>query len=157
MTEIAELHQLMRCVAIESCFTMFEPDEIPTHETLERIVETQRKTQQGEIFLAKSASHTVGYTTIQRGMLDCNRGVGTLTFGVCDSYQGRGIGSALMEAVIDWSKQHDVYRLQLDVHVDNHRAIALYTKYQFRIEGTMHRCVKIAGQFADKYRMALLF
>jgi Acetyltransferases, including N-acetylases of ribosomal proteins len=45
-------------------------------------------------------------------------------------------------------------RLELTVMVHNERAIALYKKMGFEIEGTKKRSMRIDGQYVDEYYMA---
>lgn len=83
------------------------------------------------------------------------RHVGEIGMMVRDDWQGKGIGTALMQALVDLAdKWLNLYRLELDVYTDNEPAIKLYKKFGFEIEG---RCVGMAfrdGQFIDSYAMA---
>ena len=77
--------------------------------------------------------------------------------GVSSAAQGRGIGSALMQALCDYADQWgQVLRLELTVFSDNARAIALYRRFGFRIEGTHRGFALREGAFADVYSMARL-
>jgi GNAT superfamily N-acetyltransferase len=51
-----------------------------------------------------------------------------LGLGIIDGYRGRGIGSALMETIIDWAGE---VTLVLRVFPHNERARALYRKFGF--------------------------
>jgi putative acetyltransferase len=72
-------------------------------------------------------------------------------------HKGRGIGSALMQTICDTAdKWMNVTRLELTVFTDNERAIALYRKFGFEIEGT-HRAYALRdGAYADTHFMARL-
>jgi putative acetyltransferase len=76
---------------------------------------------------------------------------------VHDDYHGRGIGTALMAALVDTADNWlNLKRLELTVFVDNEPAIKLYKKFGFAIEGT-HRAEAFRdGVFVDAYRMARL-
>jgi diamine N-acetyltransferase len=50
--------------------------------------------------------------------------------------QRQGIGSALLQAVRDWARQHQARRLWLQVNRGNTQAIAAYQKYGFHIVGS---------------------
>jgi putative acetyltransferase len=78
-----------------------------------------------------------------------------LGMGVVTAWQGQGVGSALMAALVDLADNWlNVFRLELTVYVDNERAIALYRKFGFETEGT-HRCYALrAGEYVDAYAMA---
>jgi L-phenylalanine/L-methionine N-acetyltransferase len=72
-------------------------------------------------------------------------------------WQGRGVGTALMQALVEiadgWM---NVIRLELTVYTDNERAIALYRKFGFEIEGTHKAWALRAGRYADVHAMARL-
>jgi putative acetyltransferase len=70
-------------------------------------------------------------------------------------HQGQGIGKALMEAVLDLADNWLMLkRVELSVFVDNERAIALYRKMNFVVEGTKKYAAARNGIYADEYLMA---
>src|SRR5690606_26859743 len=76
---------------------------------------------------------------------------------VHDSYQGQGVGSALMEAAIELAERWlAITRIQLTVYVDNEPALALYRKYGFEVEGTLRDYAFRDGRYVDAYLMARL-
>ena len=81
--------------------------------------------------------------------------VGELGMGVRDSWQGKGVGTALMQAALDLADNWlGLRRIELRVYADNARAIALYRKFGFEIEGT-HRLYAIRnGAYVDSLSMA---
>lgn len=101
----------------------------------------------------------MGSATVRRMFPVRVRHVAHLSLGVHPEHQGRGIGRALMEAVIDWAERGEgrgVTRLDLDVFAVNHRAIALYRSLGFEIEGTRRDFVRFEdGSFSDDHVMAL--
>ena len=76
---------------------------------------------------------------------------------VRDDWQGKGAGTALMQAAIDLAdKWLNLSRLELEVYTDNEPAIRLYKKFGFVIEGTLIRYAYRDGQYVDTYAMARL-
>lgn len=74
---------------------------------------------------------------------------------VRDDYHGHGIGSALMAALINLADNWlNLKRLELTVYCDNERAIALYQKYGFEIEGRRRYDAFRDGEFVDTYAMS---
>ena len=70
-------------------------------------------------------------------------------------WQGRGVGNALMAAMCDLADNWlDVIRLELTVYTDNERAIALYRKHGFEVEGTLRAYALRAGRYVDSFAMA---
>jgi putative acetyltransferase len=80
-----------------------------------------------------------------------------LGLSVAHEAQGQGVGRALMQALVDWADRWgQVLRLELNVYADNERAIALYRKFGFEIEGT-HRAYALRdGAYVDSLSMARL-
>jgi putative acetyltransferase len=80
-----------------------------------------------------------------------------LGLAVREAFQRQGVGSALMEALVSIADNWlNVSRIELTVFTDNERAIALYRKHGFEIEGTHKAYALRAGKFADTYSMARL-
>ena len=76
--------------------------------------------------------------------------VGHIGMGVHDRWQGQGLGTALMAAVVDFADQWlNLSRLALSTFVDNEAAIHLYQKFGFEIEGTLRRDVFREGRLVD--------
>lgn len=76
---------------------------------------------------------------------------------VRDDWQGKGIGTALMQAAVDMADRWlNISRLELEVFVDNEPALKLYKKFGFEIEGTLRKSVFRDGEYVDTYTMARL-
>ena len=85
------------------------------------------------------------------------RHVGQIGMAVRDDWQGKGVGTALMEAAVDLAdKWLNLTRLELEVYTDNAPAIRLYEKFGFTIEGTLAQFAFRDGQYVDSYLMARL-
>lgn len=75
--------------------------------------------------------------------------------GVRDDWQGRGVGTALMQAVVDMADNWlNLVRIELTVFADNAGAIRLYERFGFVEEGR-HRAYGFRnGVYADAIAMA---
>ena len=74
---------------------------------------------------------------------------------VPSAWQGKGVGKALMGAICEVADGWlNVIRLELTVYTDNERAIALYRKFGFVIEGTHKAYALRAGRYVDALAMA---
>jgi L-phenylalanine/L-methionine N-acetyltransferase len=83
--------------------------------------------------------------------------VGSIGMGVHDEFQGRGVGTALMEAIVDLAfKWLGLRRIELTVYADNDAAVRLYQKFGFEIEGTARSYALRNGALVDAYHMARL-
>jgi putative acetyltransferase len=85
------------------------------------------------------------------------RHAGQIGMAVRDDWQGKGVGTALMQAAIDLADNWiNLTRLELEVYTDNEPAIRLYKKFGFTIEGTLLGFAYRDGQYVDTYMMARL-
>lgn len=85
------------------------------------------------------------------------RHVGDVGVFVHDDFQQRGVGTALMAALIDVADNWlDLKRLELIVYVDNEPAIRLYQKFDFKVEGTLCGHTFRDGKYVDAFFMARL-
>lgn len=78
-------------------------------------------------------------------------------FGICvhKDYQDQGIGSALIEAILDLADNWlGLVRVELRVFTENEKAIKLYEKYGFEKEGVLRSAVLKDGKYADEYIMS---
>lgn len=103
----------------------------------------------GEV-LGTAGLHPVGPSLRRRHAM-------TLGITVLPAAQGQGVGTALMQALCDYADRWaQVLRLELTVFADNARAIALYRRFGFEVEGT-HRAYALRdGAYVDTLAMARL-
>jgi|SRR5215475_4036850 len=95
---------------------------------------------------------TIGLHTSPRPRIRHRGEIGMM---VRDDWQGKGVGSAMMRAVVDLAdKWLNLTRIELTVYTDNEPAIALYRKFGFEIEGTHRKFAFRDGEFVDAYAMA---
>jgi RimJ/RimL family protein N-acetyltransferase len=84
-------------------------------------------------------------------------GFAELGMGVAREWRGRGVGSALLAAAIEWARGHEVHKLSLGVFAHNASAIALYRKFGFVEEGLRVKHYRRAsGELWDAIEMGLL-
>jgi L-phenylalanine/L-methionine N-acetyltransferase len=82
------------------------------------------------------------------------RHVADLGIMVHDDYQGRGIGKRLMAALVDTSDRWlGLLRIELEVYADNERAIKLYERFGFVMEGRKRMDAFRDGQYVDSLVM----
>ena len=76
---------------------------------------------------------------------------------VADGWRGRGVGSALLTAGIDFARQRGAHKVALQMWPHNERARALYEKFGFEQEGYLRRHYpRRNGEIWDAVIMGLL-
>jgi ribosomal protein S18 acetylase RimI-like enzyme len=66
-----------------------------------------------------------------------------------------GIGSAMLKHLLDIAKMKKLTKVSLNVDTHNDRAIHIYKKAGFEIEGKLCNEKYHNGQYSDEYRMAI--
>ncbi len=74
---------------------------------------------------------------------------------VHDNYQNLGIGTALLNHMLDIARMKKLTKVHLIVNTDNAKAVRLYRKAGFEVEGKLCREICINGKYRDEYRMAI--
>jgi RimJ/RimL family protein N-acetyltransferase len=94
------------------------------------------------------------------GLHAVERAPGVLSLGmnVASDLRGRGGGRALLEAAIEHARAaEDIHRIELEVYPENGRAISLYTRCGFAVEGLMReRYLRADGTRRDILLMGLI-
>ncbi|MDK0899800.1 GNAT family N-acetyltransferase [Clostridium perfringens] len=80
--------------------------------------------------------------------------VGVITLMVNSDYQNKGVGSLLMDKLINLSESINIIRLELCVFRDNYKAINLYKKFGFKEEGIKVKSALKNGEYIDEIMMA---
>jgi RimJ/RimL family protein N-acetyltransferase len=84
-------------------------------------------------------------------------GYGEIGMAVARDWRGRGVGSALLAAAIEWSREQGLHKLTLDVFPHNAAARALYAKFGFAEEGRgVKKYRRASGELWDAIDMGLL-
>jgi len=104
----------------------------------------------GDRLVGSAGLHAVGPQARRRHAM-------MLGIGVHPDAHGRGVGSALMDALTrqadDWL---GVLRIELTVFADNVRAIRLYERFGFEHEGRLRGYALRDGRYVDAFTMARL-
>lgn len=109
---------------------------------------------QGVVLFAVAAGPPIAWAEAYRLGSRRLAHVAMLTIAVADGWRGRGVGTALMEAIETWARRSRVRKLQLHVRAGNHEAIALYRRLGYAVEGVLVGQVAADGGFEDEWVMA---
>jgi RimJ/RimL family protein N-acetyltransferase len=79
-------------------------------------------------------------------------------FAIDVNQAGKNYGFLMLQAIIALAKEKSKTRVELTVSTQNEKAIALYKKCGFKIEGALKNFTYLKGQnkYIDEYMMALI-
>ena len=73
-------------------------------------------------------------------------------------YRGQSIGRKLFGAILEEiQKNKKITKINLNVNTQQITAVKLYESFGFKIAGTLHRELKVDGEYFDEYAMEKLF
>lgn len=108
------------------------------------------------MLVAESEGQIIGNLRFSGGPRPRVAHVGELGVSVLAEYWGHGIGTKLMEELIEWAKASKTIRkINLRVRSDNHSAIHVYKKLGFIEEGLLTRDICVNETFYDAVSMGL--
>jgi RimJ/RimL family protein N-acetyltransferase len=120
-----------------------------------RYLRAIRRYPNAAVFVAEEEGHIVGRLSIARDQHPASRHVADLGLMVAAAHRRRGIGTALLEAAVEWARVSDVRKLELHVFPWNGGAIALYERFGFEREGYRKGHYRRGNEDVDAVLMAL--
>jgi ribosomal protein S18 acetylase RimI-like enzyme/8-oxo-dGTP pyrophosphatase MutT (NUDIX family) len=138
-------------IAREPGFFCSQPSELS-----EQNVKNTIESSHGVYFVAECNGSIAAHAFLKILPLQSLKHIAQLNIAVHKGFQNRGIGTQLMERIIEWAKESEsVEKIELNVRASNAQAIALYKKMGFVEEGCLKRRVKTEIGYLDDILMAL--
>lgn len=146
-------------IGTESDFLTFRTrDELQLNiEKLEMSIKSIYRRKNAINLVAEWNGEIVGNLKFSGGTKARIAHTGEFGISVLKDYGGKGIGTKLLSALLEWSKNSKIIRkINLRVRTDNEKAIHLYKKFGFVEEGIIKRDFLMDGVFYDCVAMGLL-
>ncbi len=151
---------------IENVFTfldgVFSEDRffLTTLDEIQAIRSPEKAKERAELFnthedklmlVTEIDDRIISLSDVQGGEKKRNQHIGQLGISILPEYRRNGLGTAIMQTMIDWAAAHPaIEKLALGVWAANEPAIGLYEKMGFIEEGRKVREVKYAdGSYDD--------
>ncbi len=146
------IQQFIRQSYDESPYLATRSDEfVATTQRVSSWIESHLESPGKLMIVAEQGKALVGLLDFSNSRKQRLRHVGEFGLSVKQDWQGLGIGCGLLSTLIDWSSTSPVIeKLELQVFVENQRAIALYRSFGFETEGIRRHAVKYVDQGADQ-------
>jgi putative acetyltransferase len=129
---------------------------VPSLEDEVEFISAHSSRPNSTLLLAEADGAVVGLIGMVGESLPEESHVGTFGASVDQGWRGRGVGGALLEALIAWAGEHGVTRIQAYVWATNPRALDFYERHGFEREGYCRRAIIRDGAPIDVHLIALL-
>lgn len=150
--------ELNKLLDQESTFMLYEPGERTISiEEQKSMISSFIQSKNSNIFVAEMNNHLVGHLMVIGGNTNRIRHRAHLVIGILNDFIGQGIGHKLFNKLEAWRETTSLTRIELTVITNNERAINLYKKNGFEIEGMKKNAMKINDKYIDEYMMAKIF
>jgi L-amino acid N-acyltransferase YncA len=107
--------------------------------------------------VAEHSNTIVGYTSILKFQHPRRKGVGDQLIYLHQDFHGVGLGTAMMERLIQLARKQGMHKIELAVVADNKIALHLYSKLGFQTEGlSKDSFFGSDGKYHDMIKMGLI-
>jgi len=138
----------------ETTFYVRKPGErANTPEEMLRILNWYKETHSQTMLHAWIDHMPVGEVVIAAGQLARTSKCAQLGIGVLSTYQGHGVGAALMKAAETYARQENLHRIEFTVLHHNSKAYSFYQKLGYVEEGRKRQSVFIDNLYYDEILM----
>lgn len=156
-SDAKSLLKLFKQIDNETNFMLLEPDErTTTIEDQKKIIQDFAKSDTKAMIVAEENGDLLGFIIGVGNTTRRNRHSLYCVIGLIQSATGQVLGNQLLSNLEKWAKLHGITRLELTVLCHNTRAIRLYKKFGFEVEGTKRHSLKIDGEYFDEFLMSKL-
>ncbi len=151
------IHVYVERVAGETDFLSFGPgDSGKTVSDLEKGIDDMAKAPNEIALMAGIGGEIAGYLTFKSDKKPRLRHQGEFGVTVARDFWGLGIGKKLIQCLIQWARAcASIRKINLIARSDNVRAIEMYKKRGFALEGTITRDLRVADTYHDSVLMGL--
>lgn len=151
------IYELAKSVIGEEIYQLTSASEFSmTIEAEEKWIQSHWDNPNHLLLVAEVNGRVVGLLDFSNGRRHRIAHTGEFGMSVDKSVRDQGLGSLLLQSLIEWAVANPtIEKISLHVHGNNERAIALYKKMGFEVEGVRRRELKYAdGQYIDSVEMA---
>lgn len=147
--DASALNQLIRAYLQDSDYIPLEVEEFTkTEEETKQWITDLQQASNSLLLVVEHNGQLIGNIDVTGNPRKALQHTAILGMGLLALWRGCGIGTLLLQGVIDWVKRTNrLELLWLQVYEENQAAIALYRKHGFEIKGIMPAFIKVKGKY----------
>lgn len=145
---------LMRHVGRETGYLNFGPEGTDLSVVQQKsLIENYARLDNCVMLIIEVDDQIIGVANLAALDQHKQKHVAEIGVSIIKEYWGLGIGSFLVEALLDYAEQVSLRVLTLEVVVENERAIRLYERFGFDKRGRLSQRLKDGYRYYDTYMM----
>lgn len=146
-----QIIELIQAVDCENRYMVRKPGEYQKSiEEIEQEINKAHMQENSLLAVAEVDNKIVGYIKFEGRHKERIKHKGEFSIGVSKNYCGKGIGSFLLEEMLEWCKKASIIKAELKVAQENRRGIELYEKYGFKVVGKLEKDLYLEnGEYLD--------
>lgn len=154
-TDAGKLVEYLALISYESDNLTFGPGELSvTIEEETRFIEKAINSTNQYFVVAEYEGQIIGNLNFTAGTKPRVSHIGEFGVSVRKEFWGNKIAYELINGLIEWARNGGkITKINLQVREDNDKAIQLYKKFGFEIEGLIKRSFLINGTYYNAYHM----
>ena len=157
VSDAEQLVVLRRALFVETSLMLWEPAEFVATSVEEAgYIHRLSERENCLLLIALAEGNAAGFLAAMGGERNRLRHSAVLALGVLRAFWSQGLASRMLREVISWAPGAGIKRLELMVHTTNARAVALYQKHGFEVEGTRRSSLRVDGVYTDEYLMSFI-
>lgn len=150
--------RLYQDIDAESNFMLFGKDERKmTVQSIRKRIGEWKKSANSGMFVGILNGEFAGFVALIAGPAPRAHHRASLVIGVRQAYYGQNVGTSLMKKAETWAHEVGITRLELTVVEKNERAMGLYKKMGYSIEGNRPNSLLIDGSYVNEFYMGKNF
>jgi len=148
---IINLHQ---DIDAESDFMLYGKDERKmTVQAVRKRITEWKKSEKSGMFVSIMNGEFAGFLVVLSGPSPRSSHRASIVVGVRQAFQGKNVGTTLMQKADMWAQEVGITKLELTVVDNNERAIHLYKKFGYSVEGTRSNSLFIKDSYVNELYM----
>lgn len=157
VSDAANIIEFVRGFVYEEEFVPLSEGEFnPTMEEEEAILKNYVERSNSLFLVAEFEGKIVGNINVDGNQRKIMRHTAVFGMGMHKSWQGCGLGTALLQNAIDWGRNNpELELLYLQVYAENEAGLTLYRKVGFTEHGRMPKVFKQNDRYHDEITMHL--
>lgn len=150
------IFEIQKSIASEEIFMLRDLSELSFNQSNSQEKISNYKSNENWLYLvAEFEGSVVGFCEISNGYFNKTKHCADFSVFIHKNFRSLGIGQILLNSLLDWAEKNpNLLKVTLAVFSTNERAISLYKKLGFQVEGNCPKDMKLPnGDFIDSILM----